>query len=394
MRLWPIVVLLWACGPAEKVDTGQPGPPEDTHEAQDTAPNDTAQSTDTAPNKDKDTGPAQDTGHSKSDLAWPGEVWDEGTPEEFGYDAKGLEDARAYAFKSSFNTQSVVIIKDGVLIAEWYAEDTDQDTPVTTWSTAKSVMSALYGVALREKLLNLDDPVGAYMTEWSGEAYDAVTIRHLLEMQSGFGANESSYYGVYGSGDQLTYSLDRTPSWEPGQYFNYVNEDSMVLGGVLSQAFGREVGEVAQDEIFEPIGLEGAWWEDSQGASLTYCCIDSTARDMARFGLLFARNGEWDGNQIVPPDYVTESTTGISYYGYYGMQWWTYGEMFASVGANGQYIWIYPDQDLVVARFGTYWQVGDEKVRDAEWNNYHYTLDENGFQTDRFLDLIAAAALQ
>ena len=68
--------------------------------------------------------------------------------------------------------------------------------------------------------------------------------------------------------------------------------------------------------------------------------------------------------------------------------------MFASIGANGQYIWIYPDQDLVVARFGMYWQVGDEKVRDAAWNNYHYTLDENGFQSDRFLDLIAAAALQ
>jgi CubicO group peptidase (beta-lactamase class C family) len=249
----------------------------------------------------------------------------------------------------------------------------------------------MYGVALREKLLNLDDPVGAYMDEWADETYDGVTIRHLLEMRSGFEPNYSNHYGVYGSGDQLTYSLDRTPSWEPGQYFNYVNEDSMVLGGVLSKAFGREIGEVAQDEIFEPIGMNGAWWTDSEGASLTYCCIDSTARDLARFGLLFARNGEWDGNQIVPTDYVAESTTGISYHGYYGMQWWTYGEMFASVGVNGQYIWIYPEQDLIVARFGLYWQVGHEKVRDTDWANYHYTLEENGFQSDRFLSLVADA---
>lgn len=331
---------------------------------------------------------------SETDGAiWPGDDWAEGTPEDHGYDANRLEAAREYAFIDAHNTQAVVIVKDGVLIAEWYAEDTVRDTPVTSWSVAKSVTSALVGVALREQLLTLDDPIGIHVSEWSDVAYDAITIRNMLSMQSGMDENTTNPYGVYGSSDQLAYSLARTPRWDPGGAFHYVNEDSMVLGGALSSAFGREVGLVAQDELFGPIGMDATWWTDAAGSTLAYCCIDSTARDFARFGLLFSRDGMWEGQQLIPKDFVAESPEGVTYAGYYGLHWWDYGVPFAAIGRDGQFVFVYPEDDLVITRFGRYRQVGDEPVRDSDWDNYQSTQDCGPFDETVFLGLIEDALL-
>ena len=211
-------------------------------------------------------------------------------------------------------------------------------------------------------------------------------------MRSGFEENTNNPAGVYGSADQLGYSLNRTPSWGPGETFNYVNEDTMVLGGALSEVFGQEVGQVAQAEIFGPLGMDAAWWTDSEGASLTYCCIDSTARDFARFGLLYARDGHWDGETIVPSNFVAESTASISFYGYYGMQWWILEDnVFAAMGLYGQNIYVYPQEDMVVDRLGLYTQVGNEKIRDALWTNYHDTPNEGAFDEAYFRELIDEA---
>lgn len=165
-----------------------------------------------------------------------------------------------------------------------------------------------------------------------------------------------------------------------------------MLGGVLSAVFEQEVGQVAQERLFGPLGMEAVWWTDAEGHSLTYCCIDSTALDFARFGLLFARGGEWDGAQLVPSDYVTESTTAYTAGGYYGLHWWIYSEeMFASIGLDGQNIYVYPADDLVVARFGRYTQIGEGTVRDEDWANYHDTEDYGAFDDVRFLEMIQEA---
>ena len=356
------------------------------------SPSEVEESPPTDTNTDTDTDTLTDTG-SEDGLIWPETDWSEGEPEDHGYDASLLDAVREYAFTKQHNTQAVVIIKDGVLIAEWYAEDADRDTPVTSWSAAKSVTSALFGVAIREQLLSLDDPIGAHVTEWSDAAYDNITIRNMLYMESGLEENTSNHYGVYGSSNQLAYSLARTPSWEPGVAYNYVNEDSMVLGGALSAAFGKEVGQVAEEEIFAPIGMNATWWTDTAGSTLTYCCIDSTARDFARFGLLFARNGMWQGQQLIPEDFVAESTEGVAFHGYYGLHWWDYGTPFAAIGYHGQFVFVYPEEDLVITRFGRYLQVGDEPVRDSSWENYQSTEDSGPFDEMQFLDLIEDAML-
>ncbi len=323
-------------------------------------------------------------------LAWPQQEWAEGEPGAHGMDGNALEALREYAFADGFNTQAVLVVKDGVLLAEWYAAGSDSDSLVTSWSGAKSVTSALIGVGMREGLLDLDDTIGTYVADWAEGPNAVLTIRHLLEMRSGLNPNNTNEYGVYvEEPDQLSYSLERVLSAEPGAEFQYVNEDSMVLGEVIAQAFEESAGQAAQREIFEPIGLDAAWWTDGADHTLTYCCIDTTARDFARFGLLYARGGAWRDQQIVPAEFVTESTTGISYYGYYGMHWWTYGQLFAAIGYHGQFLYVHPGYDLVVARFGSYSKHGSGTVRTGY--NYHETLDFGAFNPETFKELFLAA---
>ena len=342
---------------------------------------------DDTPTDDIDTDTDTDIGDG---LVWPDADWEEGDPAENGLDTDALEALRAYAFTDGFETQSVMVIRNGVVVAEWYADGTDADTLVTSWSAAKSVTSAMVGVGIREGLISLDDPAGAYLDAWAEGENSGITIRNLLEMRSGLPENDSHPYGVYGAEpNQLTYSLDRSPVRDPGQRFSYVNEDSMVVGGALAEAFGEPLVDVVEREMFEPIGLNGEWWVDGAGNALTYCCIDTTARDFARFGLLFARNGAWKGNQIVPVDYVSESTTGVSFNGNYGLHWWTFGDVFAALGLHNQMIYVYPEKDVVVTRFGRYTRYGNAAVRTG--GNYQQTYPPGAFEPTRFYELFMAA---
>jgi len=339
-----------------------------------------------------DGGTATDTGDGETGPMWPGADWVEADPADHGLDPAALDELASYTFRDSHNTQALVVFKDGYLVAEWYAEGADADSLVTSWSMAKSVTSALVGVGIREGALSLDDTVGQHLSEWATGPNAGITLHHLLTMQSGLPENWSNPYGVYGAEpDQLAYSLDREPVRPPGEQYSYVNEDSMVVGGVLAAALGQPVADVARTELFEPLGLSADWWVDGVGNTLTYCCLDSTARDFGRFGLLYARGGEWDGAQLIPADYLAESTSGQSYDGAYGLHWWIDSERdaFAGIGLSGQYVWVKPDADLVVVRFGTYERIGTEPVRTGR--NYHDTEDSGGLRFGVFATLIERA---
>ena len=98
------------------------------------------------------------------------------------------------------------------------------------------------------------------------------------------------------------------------------------------------------------------------------------------------------GEQLIPLDHVSESTTAYNSRDYYGLHWWVYSEeLFVSVGMDGQNIYVYPDEDLVIARFGLYSQIGVETVRDEEWENYHSTVAYGPFDEGDFLEMIRSA---
>lgn len=334
------------------------------------------------------------TDTESSGEVWPGARWDEGDPADHGLDVDAIAALDAFVFQEANDSQALAIVKDGVLVYESYANGYDADSVVTSWSAAKSVTSALIGIGARDGLIDVEEAAATYLETWSGTDNDAITLRHLLQMQSGLSENTSNPYGIYlEEPDQLAYALDRELDGSvPGESFVYLNEDSMVLSGVVAEVYGQQAHEVAQTELFEPIGMWADWWTDGAGHALGYCCLDTTPRDFARFGLLFARGGEWDGAQIVPADYVEDATTGQAFSGYYGLHWWVNGETFAAIGLHGQYVWAWPAHDLVIVRFSRYTQYGEERVR--EGTAYSSTNEPGALDQGELLELFEAVVAE
>ena len=129
----------------------------------------------------------------------------------------------------------------------------------------------------------------------------------------------------------------------------------MLLAGILEESTGQNVRDYADIQLFSKIGMTADWWTDEAGHAMTYCCIDATTRDFARFGLLFARNGRWDGEQVVPADWVAESITvpsGTSNQ-YYALQWWVSpsGGYFYSAGLHTCLLYTSPSpRDATLSR--------------------------------------------
>lgn len=337
----------------------------------------------TSPGTSEATATAPDTAPAAEAAAGvPGAEWTVVTPESQGIDPAALEEARTYAFTEGRNTQGVVVVHDGVIVAEWYAPDADQDSWAASWSMAKSVTSALIGIAIDDGLIpSVDEPMTTWFPSWEGTPREDITLRDVLHMESGLawdedydpGAVDSSEVIVMGllQLDQLAYAADQ-PRVDGPVEFNYSSGDTMLLSGVIEQATGMSVAEYGEAELFGPIGMDQVeWWQDAEGHTLTYCCLDSTSRDFARFGLLYLRDGAWGDDQVVPADWVEASVTDTaSTYEGYGYQWWlspgTDGEpaRFAALGHNGQYIYVVPELDLVVVRNGTYNKTDCEPVAD------------------------------
>jgi len=302
--------------------------------------------------------------------AWPTSEWRVETPEALQMDAGVLDGARAYAFQDRKYTQGVVVVRHGVIVAEWYEPGRDETSYGTSWSVAKSFTSALIGIAIDEGLIEgVDVSMAEYYPSWLGTEKEAITLRDVLSMASGLAWDESYDPSDVASSDiiqmillqpdQLAYAASRPLEVAPGTRWSYSSGDTMLLSGVLEAATGGAAGSYARERLFDPIGMDPVdWWLDAAGHTATYCCIDTPTRQFAKFGLLFLRGGEWDGRQVVPRDWVDVSTS-PSVASHYGYQWWldtTPGgrDMFSARGHDGQYIYVIPELDLVVVRNGHY----------------------------------------
>lgn len=329
-----------------------------------------------------------------STETYPTGDWETYAPSKVGTQKAGINSALDYAFSQGKNTQGVVIVRHGVIVGERYAPGKNEESLATSWSTGKSIASALIGIAVdRQEISSIDEPAANYLPQWQNTGRDSVTIRALLEMRSGLvkeeGRDSVSMYAA--GGDQLALSLDRQIGERPRTKWVYRNEDSMLFAGILEEATGVSVGEYAETHLFSKIGMTAEWWTDTAGHALTYCCVDATTRDFARFGLLFARDGKWENEQIVSQSWVKESTTVPEGNTYYALQWWIFSEWgaIATFGYHVNNIWVYPELDLVVVRNSLYTKVGERRVRTG--NNYHYTRGPEEWNSDRFLSYILQA---
>jgi len=283
------------------------------------------------------------------------------------------------AWQRARRLTAMVVIHDGAITYEEYFLGTDETDTRISWSMAKSVLSAGFGVAVQEGAIGaLDTPVTDYVPALSNSAYDGVSIRNVLNMASGVAFNEDyldfhSDINRMGRVLALGKSMDGFASGlsvrarAPGTRRQYVSIDTHVLGMVLRAATGRTVPDYLGEKVLQPLGIEADAYflTDGFGTAFVLGGLNMRTRDYARFGVMMANGGRIGNRQIIPADWVASSTTqsapppfegdegtdnGLLGYGY---QWWLPpeaqpGEFFA-IGIYGQYTYINSAANVVIA---------------------------------------------
>ena len=333
---------------------------------------------------------------------FPGDEWAIKTPKELNINQEKID----HLFNLSFAddaTQAVVLIKDGYLIGERYAEGFDQNSFGTSWSMAKSFYASLIGISIdRGEINSLDDKVSDYL-EYFNDERSEITIRDILNMASGLQFPEHEHELMFFKQDHLAYAKNVGVEKEPNTLFEYNNVNSMLLGDILLKATGKKADELLNERVLQPIGADKlTLWRDSVENVLTYCCIDMSARDYSRFGLLFSRNGQWNDNQIISSDYVDETFT--PYWNFtpkrftdldrgYSLHWWfskndEEGQIFNASGKFGQYIFVDRENDVIFTRITKYFPTSGSKQDWGILERFNVKDIERFLKISRFLEAI------
>ena len=269
---------------------------------------------------------------------------------------------------------ALVVLKDGQVVFEEYFQGTGPEDLRINWSISKSYLSALFGVLLAEGVFDsIDDPVVKYVPALANSAYAQASIKDVLQMQSGVSFNEDyldffSDINRMGRVLALGQSMDAFAEAQnesfapPGIEWTYVSIDTHVIGMVIRGATGRNIHDLMREKILAPLSLQATpyYLTDGFGTAFVLGGLNTTTRDNARFGQMFANGGEWNGRQVVPRDWVETSTrasaqTEPGKIGY-GYQWWipagSVPGQFLGRGIYGQYLYIDQINDVVIATHG------------------------------------------
>jgi CubicO group peptidase (beta-lactamase class C family) len=319
---------------------------------------------------------AKDHENTKGHI-YPDRDWKIGAPERHGLSAEGLETLASVA--GNYKTSCMVVIHDGVLVGEWYWDGFTRDTDVANvFSVTKSITSTLVGIAEAEGHLDIRKDAASYIPNWSNATTKPVSVRNLISNDSGrFWSFESDYVtGLLPAVDQSAYAVGLTQQFEPGTVWEYNNAAVQTLEEVLAQATRRDVGSYAQEKLFEPIGATATMGTDPSGNPLTYQGVSASCDDMARFGYLALRQGQWKDEQVVPKQWLaaaTEPSTTLN--DAYGYMWWlnrrghvvtpsfparaeydgqlvpgASEDVYVALGAFGQLVIVDPKQEYVIVR--------------------------------------------
>ena len=272
-------------------------------------------------------------------------------------------------------TTAFLVVHDDKLLYERYFNGYDQRSVNTSFSMAKSFASALVGLAIDEGYIkSIEEPITNYLPELlkKDKRFKSITIRHLLTMSSGIKYEEGATLPwseaaddtkTYYSTDLRELALNCQIEGTPGQYFEYNNYNPLLVGMILEQATGTHVSRYLQEKLWKPMGMEadGSWSLDSKedGFEKMESGVNARARDFARFGMLFAKEGDWRGKQLISREWVGASTrpdTSTDPSQDYQYFWWVSTpegkNHFSAQGNYGQYIYVAPEKDLVIVRLG------------------------------------------
>jgi len=265
---------------------------------------------------------------------------------------------------------AVLALEGGRVIGEAYRPPFDERSRNVCWSMGKSLVAGLVGVLVQRGVLELDEPTG--FPEWADDGRSAITVRHLLTMTGGLDCAQAFpetgwlHTHVYeGVGDVAAFALSRPPVWPPGSYWSYNNADILAAVELVRRRAGGDWLAFAQRELFDRIGMDGVTLCTDERGLPILCGYDYlTARDWARYGLLYLRRGDWLGDRVLPEwwtDFVStpvvtpEPPPGLPRHsepGPYGATFWVEPERgsFSARGWGGNRMWIVPERDLVVVR--------------------------------------------
>jgi CubicO group peptidase (beta-lactamase class C family) len=268
-------------------------------------------------------------------------------------------------------TQAVVIIHRGRLVAERYGDGFGPESTCHSWSMAKSITQALAGIAVGDGRLDLHAP--ADVPDWRapGDPRAAITLDHLLRMSSGLAFQEDydpSHPSdviemLFGKGqDEVAGFAAGFPlAHPPGSFFAYSSGTTNIVSRCLARAVGSDFEAFMRTRLFEPIGMKSPLPRfDAAGTFIGSSFYFSTSRDFARFGLLYLRDGVWEDRRLLPEGWVDYARTPTfqqaeSTDGPYGAHWWldvAGAGSFAALGYDGQFIVLCPDRDLIIVRNG------------------------------------------
>ena len=308
-------------------------------------------------------------------AVYPQESWLQTTAESVNINPAKVKHLFDLTFEDA-STQGAALFVKGRLIDERYAEGFNKDSLATSWSMAKSFYAALIGISIELGEINsLDDRIGLYLEYNDGRG--DITIRQLLNMTSGLEMPADEHEKMFFAKDHLAYAKNISLETVPDKKFEYNNVNSMLLADILFRATGVSADTLLRERILNKIGMDKVTlWKDSAGNPLTYCCIDATVRQYARFGLLFARGGQWQQQQIVPRDFVDETfqlrwreipNDNIQIERGYSLHWWIshydkQAKIFNASGKFGQYIFVDPDNDMVFVRVTKYHPTGGDVI--------------------------------
>ena len=325
-----------------------------------------------------------------ADVDWPTEEWPVGELPP-GVDLTPLLDDVCDNDGPLAETFAVLVVHRGRIVAERYQgalEHFDRaptpvtaETPLLSWSMAKSVLHAVVGLLVGAGRLDLDAP--APVPEWAdpGDPRHAITLRQLLAMRDGLdfaeeyvdGAVSDTIAMLFGDGqsDMAHFAADRPLAAPPGTRFNYSSGTSNIISGIVARTVGpgESYARFLHSRLFGPLGMKSADPEfDEAGTWVASSYLRATARDYARFGLLYLRDGMWDGVRLLPPGWVDDARTMVSIDhdpenpSPYGAHWWGMkGDSldhldplgsFRCSGYEGQSITLCPALDLMVVRLG------------------------------------------
>ena len=325
---------------------------------------------------------ATDTVSGRDSIPWPmGDRLADTVPP--GLDMAVLKSAIDSIFVEKdtahpIRTRAVVVLYKGQLVGERYAPGFGKDTRLLGWSMTKSITGALIGMLVKDGKLQVDAP--APVPEWSGQGdpRHAITLHHLLQQCSGlqfeedYARSSDATKMLFGRADMGGYTASHPLRDPPGTLWYYSSGNSNILSRIIRQTVGEEgYYSFPYRRLFYPVGMHSAVMEpDASGTFVGSSYMYATARDWARFGLLYLGDGVFNGQRLLPEGWVRRSVTpaGAAARGQYGYQFWLNAgardnpsdrlyphapaDLYCADGYEGQNVFVIPSRQLVVVRLG------------------------------------------